>query len=172
MRVVVGWHELAEVILDVEITLNNRPLGYVEDDVQMPVLTTRVMLYGQPNQLPEEEAEAIEDVNLRKSAKYLKRWQDVLWSRWTTEYLKALRERYNLNHRTREAAVNPGGVVLIKAKERNRGRWRFDIVEQLIQGRDGVVRGAPLRAGKSYLERPVQHLYPLELSCDLLKRGA
>ena len=23
-----------------------------------------------------------------------------------------------------------------------------------------------LRAGKSYLERPVQHLYPLELSCD------
>ena len=33
------WHELEEVILDVEITLNNRPLGYVEDYVQMPVLT-------------------------------------------------------------------------------------------------------------------------------------
>lgn len=23
-----------------------------------------------------------------------------------------------------------------------------------------------MRAGKSYLERPIQHLYPLELSCD------
>ena len=66
------WHELEEVILDVEITLNNRPLGYVEDYVQMPVLTPSAMLYGQPNQLPEEEAEAIEDVNLRKRAKYLK----------------------------------------------------------------------------------------------------
>ena len=37
---------------------------------------------------------------------------------------------------------------------------------RLITGRDGVTRGARLRAGKSYLERPIQHLYPLELSCD------
>ena len=28
------WSELEEVILDVEITLNNRPLTYLEDDVQ------------------------------------------------------------------------------------------------------------------------------------------
>ena len=66
---------MAEVIIEVEITLNNnsRPLEYVEDDVQMPVLPPSAMPYGQPNQLPEEEAEALEDVNLRKSAKYLKR---------------------------------------------------------------------------------------------------
>ena len=33
-------------------------------------------------------------------------------------------------------------------------------------GRNGVVRAVKLRAGKSYLERAVQQLYPLELSCD------
>ena len=27
------WHESEEVFLDVETTLNNRPLGYVEDDI-------------------------------------------------------------------------------------------------------------------------------------------
>ena len=54
------WHELEEVTLDVEITLNNQPLGYVEDDVQIPILTPSAMLYGQPNQLQEEEAEAIQ----------------------------------------------------------------------------------------------------------------
>ena len=27
------WYELEEVILDVGTTLNNRPLGYVEDDI-------------------------------------------------------------------------------------------------------------------------------------------
>ena len=37
----------------------------------------------------------------------------------------------------------------------------------LIKGRDGVVRGARLRAGKSYLERAIQHLCPMELSCDV-----
>ena len=40
------------------------------------------------------------------------------------------------------------------------------IVVKLFQGRDGVVRAVRLRAGKSYLERAVQHLFPLELSCD------
>jgi len=34
-------------------------------------------------------------------------------------------------------------------------------------GRDGVVRGAKLRTPKSVIERPVQHLYPLELTCDM-----
>ena len=27
------WYELEEVILDVETTLNKRPLGYVEDNI-------------------------------------------------------------------------------------------------------------------------------------------
>ena len=85
-----NWQELKEVILDIESTLNNRPLGYVQDDVQRPVLTPSAMLYGQPNQLPEEEAEVIEDVNLRKCAKYLKQCKDVLCPRCTTEYLNAL----------------------------------------------------------------------------------
>ena len=40
------------------------------------------------------------------------------------------------------------------------------IVEELISGRDGVVRAVKLRAGKGTLERAVQHLYPLELTCD------
>lgn len=76
----------------------------------------------------------------------------------------SLRERHNLNHKTTETTLTRGDVVLIKGEER--GKWKICIVEQLIQGRDGVVRGARLRAGKSYLERPLQLLYPLELTCD------
>ena len=33
-----SWMELQEVLLDVEVALNNRPLDYVEDDIQMPSL--------------------------------------------------------------------------------------------------------------------------------------
>ena len=87
------WHELEEVILDVETTMNNRPLGYIEDDVQLPVLTPSLMLYGQPNQIPEEEPMSIEDVNLRKRARYIRRCKTILWTRWETEYHKALTER-------------------------------------------------------------------------------
>ena len=40
------------------------------------------------------------------------------------------------------------------------------IVDDLITGRDGVVRAVKLRSGKSHLKRAIQHLYPLELTCD------
>ena len=120
------WNELEEVLLDVEVTLNNRPLCYVEDDVQLPLLAPRAMLFGQPKSIPEDLDE--EDADLRKRARYLRRCKDVLWSRWTGEYLKSLRERHNLEHKTKEMTVQPGDVVLIQGSERNRGKWNIGIV--------------------------------------------
>ena len=49
------------MILDIELALNNRPLSYVEDDVQMPILTPNMMMFGIPNHLPEEDTGNIED---------------------------------------------------------------------------------------------------------------
>ncbi len=63
--------------------------------------------------------------------------------------------------------VKAGDVVLIKGDERNRGKWKIGIVDKLMKGRDGIVQAVQLRAGKSYLERTIQHLYPMELSRDI-----
>ena len=161
-----AWSELEEVMLDVEITLNNRPLTYLEDDVQLPTLTPHAMMFGQPNQLPEEDPDAIESKDLRKRARYLRRCKDVMWTRWTEEYIRSLRERHNLNHQKGSPLINTGDVVLIQGDERNRGKWNLGIVAKLIKGRDGVIRAARLRAGKSFLERAIQQLCPMELSCD------
>ena len=60
------WTELEAVILDVEVTVNNRPLSYVEDDVQLPILTLNSLLFGQPNVLPELEPHHIEGRELCK----------------------------------------------------------------------------------------------------------
>ena len=59
-----------------------------------------------------------------------------------------------------------GDVVIKKSVERNRNCWLLSIIVELIIGRDQVGRGAKLRNGKSVLERPVQHLYSLELVYD------
>ena len=160
------WTELQDVLLDVEVALNNRPLSYVEDDIQLPLLTPNALQFGRPNLLPEREDRHINESDLRKRAKYLRRCKDVLWGRWSSEYLKGLRERHNLQHNTKQLALDTGDVVVIKADERNRGKWKLGIVEKLVPGTDGVVRAVRLRAGRSYLQRPIQHLYPLELSCD------
>ena len=89
-----------------------------------------------------------------------------MWRRWTSEYLRALREWHRLKYGNAESSLAVGDVVIIKSVERNRNCWPLSIIEELIIGRDQVVRGAKLRVGKSVLERPVQHLYPLELVCD------
>lgn len=71
-----------------EIAVNSRPLSYVEDDVQLPVLTPNLMMYGQSNLRREANVETIEVTDLRKRAIYLWRYKDVLRSRYTTEYVR------------------------------------------------------------------------------------
>ena len=80
-----------------------------------------------------------------------------------------MRERHNLNHTKGGPPIEQGDVVLIQSDERNRGKWNTGVVVKLIKGRDRIVRGARLRAGKSFLERAVQQLCPMELSCDRFK---
>jgi len=48
-----SWNEHQEMLRDVEVALNNRPLDYVEDDIELPVLTPSSLLNIQPNAMPE-----------------------------------------------------------------------------------------------------------------------
>ena len=50
--------------MKVEIKLNNRPLCYVKDDIQMPIL--RPMIHGIPISELEENVSSIEENDLRK----------------------------------------------------------------------------------------------------------
>lgn len=40
------WAEFEEILLDVEVTLNNRPLSYADDDVQLPLLTPNSLMFA------------------------------------------------------------------------------------------------------------------------------
>ena len=57
-------------------------------------------------------------------------------------------------------------MVTVKTVDKNRGKWPLGVIKSLIVGHDEAVRGAKLRVEKSYMERAIQQLYPLELSCD------
>ena len=165
-RATLTWDELADLLQDVELILYNRPLGYVEDDVQMPVLAPNITLFGQPNMTLEETNGEIDDRDLRRRACYLNDCKKKIWNCWSNEYIRGVRERHNLQHHGKTNALKIGDVMMIKGDEKNKGDWKFGIVKELIAGRDGAVRGAKLRVGNATLERSVQHLYPMELQCD------
>ena len=39
VKTILTWSELEEVLLDAKTVLNNKPLSFAEDEVQMPILT-------------------------------------------------------------------------------------------------------------------------------------
>lgn len=56
---------------------------------------------------------------------------------------------------------------MVKTDQKNRGTWPLAIVSETFPGSDGVIRGVKLKTANGHLERPVQHLYPLELHCEI-----
>ena len=66
--------ELEEVLLDIEIDMDSRPLTYIEEDIQRPILTPNSMILGRDtkmvdgNMIEEEE----EDLSWRKQQKFVK----------------------------------------------------------------------------------------------------
>ncbi|CAB3999047.1 Hypothetical predicted protein [Paramuricea clavata] len=111
----------------------------------------------------EDPDEQVEVKVMVKRARYLKRCKDVMWKRWSSEYIRALRERHG-RLTGKKSEINVGDVMLLQGEEKNRGLWKMGVVEKLIAGKDGVVRGAILKTGNGRKERQLQHLYPLELA--------
>ena len=76
-----SWTELEEVLCDVEITVNNRPLCYVQDDVALPTITPNLMMFPQSNILPDLPPHHNDDANLRHRAKHLCKCKVELWKK-------------------------------------------------------------------------------------------
>ena len=55
------WNELQDILLDVEVALNCRPLTYLEDDIQMPTLTPNAMMFVGSTFAPELAAHHLVD---------------------------------------------------------------------------------------------------------------
>ena len=123
------------------------------------------MLHINPSYLPELLPHHVSDKDPRKRAKYLLKCKEVMWKRWTAEYVRGLRESHRRAGGEQTPHPNTGDVVIIRDDNKNRNQWKLATVTDLIRGRDSIVRGAKLRTSKDNLERAVQHLYTLELHC-------
>ena len=165
-RVSLFWNDLINVLLEVETQVSRRPLNYVEDDPDLPILTPATFLFQRTTHLPEEQTWRIPDKDLPRRAQFLQTCKDHIWTRWQREYLTALRERHDLFHKTTNHKVKVGDAVIVRTDNKNRGKWPLVVIQQIFPGHDGYTPAVQLRTTKGVIERPVQHLYPLELQCE------
>ena len=88
------------------------------------------------------------------------------WKRWKRENLTALGERHNMANKAKKFKINVEDVIMIKGNNKKQGTWKMGIIQKMYRGKDQVIRTVRIISLKEYLERPIQLLYHLELSCN------
>ena len=71
-KATLSWRELEELLLEIESTVNNRPLTYVEDGVEYTILIPNTLAVGQNLMLPDKNLET-ENKDLCKRFKYIQK---------------------------------------------------------------------------------------------------
>ena len=175
-RAKLSYEELLISVSEVELILNSKPLIYFSHRFggasYASHLYTGRRLLSLPDHLCYGNSE--EDyhpdssrVILNKRMKYLDTILKHFWSRWKREYLMELRENHRQFKGKKPDHVSVGDVVIIQ-DETPRGMWRLGIIEKELKGKDQETRGVVVRvkSGRgpsSFLQRPIQRLYPLEV---------
>ena len=158
------FQELEEVLLDVEMTMNNRPLVYQGEEFEKPVLTPNTLLRGEPIPILEEDLENVGEEDVNKRMRFLEKSKQHLRKRFMKEYVHALEERQQRAEGNIEKIPNIGEVVLLKSEAKDKALWKLGRVVSKITGKDGTVRGLKLKQGNGYIvERPLQLVCYLEI---------
>ena len=120
------WSELEGVLLDIEVNLNNRPLTYIEEDIEYSVLTPNSMILRRNIKLPDDspEEEEVSD-NWSKWKKYIHKCKEAVW---VHECLAALKERHN----EKPKKINFNNVIMIKGDEEYCRNWKIEIIENIF----------------------------------------
>jgi len=179
------YDELRTCLSGVQATINERPLTVVtEDSGDLIPITPAMFLHPSRNaQFPEGKLFCQPD--LETSYKKMKRLLGQLQERFRNEYLSQLVQR---SKGIKVPEVKLGEIVLIGSDNTKRYEWPIGKVIELIPGRDGHCRVAKVQTAHDYemkkgktgqmtvtkvkkgrvLTRPLQRLYPLEVSSDEL----
>ena len=169
------YDELYTILVEVECTVNCRPLTYVStDELEVEPLTLSQLLCGHriqslPEVILDNDSSFNEKEILTQRMKYINCLLTHFWKRFTREYLVSLREHHDLTLKGGiQENIKEGAVVYVHEEHQPRGHWKMGKVEPVMKGRDGKIRGATAKVitrGKpTYLNRPLTRLYPLEVS--------
>ena len=162
--------ELSTILTEVEGTINSRPLTYHGEELEEQVLTPSHLITGrrisplsENVNFPLNSDDIVTNSDVSRRFVYLMTKLDHFWARWHKENLLGLRETHRLQ-RFLLNDITEGDTVLVQEERTKRNTWKLGIVEELIRGKDEVIRGAKVRRlvkGKpEILCRPLQKLFP------------
>ena len=172
-RASLNFAELSTLITEIEAVINCRPLTYIYDgtDGLSYALTPSHLVNGR-NLFQDSNDKHFELVStyesLSKSMKYHRKLLEHFSQRWRKEYLLNLLESFRSKQVEGEPLIKAGDVVILKNDQTKRAFWKLSRVIECFTGIEGNIRGAKVEVasskGKKVLNRPIQHLVPLEVA--------
>ena len=176
-RASLNFVELSTLVTEIESVINCRPLTYIYDgtDGLSYALTPSHLVNGR-NLFQDSNGKYFELVStyesLSKRAKYHGRLLEHFSQRWRKEYLLNLLESFRSKQVEDKPMIKVGDIVILKNDQAKRAFWKLSRVIECFTGKDGNIRGAKVEVvsskGKKVLNRPIQHLVPLEVASQAL----
>ena len=161
---------LRTLITEIETIINNRPITYISSDIRDPQpLTPSHLLHGRTistemnHDQHNAEIQTLDNISANKLVDRKRLLLDHFAKRWSSEYLTGLREYHRGAGKMNGQLVKCGDIVQIES-DSPRVQWRLGVIEDVIIGRDGLIRAAKVRTSRGLVTtRPIVKLYPLEL---------
>ena len=160
-RSCLSYEEMSTVLCDCESVLNSRPLTYISEEPDDLKTLTPAMFLNDIREIGTPDLDLIDKIDLNSRFVYRQRLMQHLRKRFRREYLSQLISRSNVKEVRK---IKVGEIVLIGDDIHKRIDWPLARVEKLILGRDGTARVAVLKTKAGQFKRPIQRLYPLEIS--------
>ncbi|UYV80828.1 hypothetical protein LAZ67_19001892 [Cordylochernes scorpioides] len=156
----VYYEDMSTILCDVEATINSRPLTYIHQDFDSLIPLSPSMFLHDSKYVGVPDLDKLYSKKFQDRYRHCQRLREALRSRFRSEYLGQLVQK--ANERTPKLSV--GDVVIVKVEDKRRLHWPMARIVELFPGRDGHSRVAKVRTKLGTLIRPVQKLYPLEVS--------
>ena len=167
LRKVLGRFQVSEeglntTLVAIEAAINSRPIVQAEDEAG--ALTPAHFLTGERLTAIPSGPEPETNVNITKEFRMRQKHADDFWRWWQREYLTTLRSFHEVRQQQASTKLRRGDVALLQEDVRPRHMWKRAVIEQLIEGRDGMIRTVVLRTPEgNKITRPIQLVIPLEV---------
>lgn len=154
------YEDMCTVLCDCELVVNSRPLTYLSEDPNDLKTLTPAMFLHEIRETEVPDLDIIDQIDLNSRFKRRQEIMDHLKNRFRKEYLGKLILPENSNEKR---DIRIGDVVIIGEDIVKRIHWPLARVQDLLKGKDGVVRVVVLKAKEGIYKRPIQRIYPLEM---------
>ena len=175
-RSLLKFEEIRTLVVEIEATLNNRPLTYIYDDeegLSYP-LTPADLIYGrQIATMPHQRHCNVISTfqSLTKRARYHFSLLEGFTKQRREEHLLGLSEYHRNRTGAIERSIRVGDIVVFREEGSARCWWKLAKVTELLKSRDNAVRSAKIQVlntdgqrRPTVLRRAVQHLIPVEVN--------